>query len=162
MGYSITIGNAKPEFNKDDGELWARWTVDGMALPEAPTFPNDEMTGNGNGRSPSYTGWAEFCDAAGLTTLFLEKWEGLMSQHPGCKMLQKEHLLQVQAALEKWKRTATKPPGFEGWGKFNEETKQWETPDQGKYDHILARLIWLEFWMKWALENCETPAIENT
>jgi hypothetical protein len=61
MGYSITIGNAKPEFNKDDGELWARWTVDGLTLPDAPTFPHDEVTGNSNGRSPSYSGWADFC-----------------------------------------------------------------------------------------------------
>lgn len=152
MGYSITIGNAKPEWSKSDGELWARWSVDRKALPDAPTFPHDEMTGSGNCRSPSYSGWAEFCRAAGLYDLFLEKWEGLMCEHPGCKMIEKEHLLQVQAALEKWKRVATKPPGFEGW---NGE-------DSDKYDHTLARLIWLEFWMRWALENCETPAIENT
>jgi hypothetical protein len=162
MGYNIYIGDAKPEFSKDDGELWARWTVNGMALPDAPTFPNDEVTGNGNCRSPSYVGWSEFCEAVGLHDLFLEKWEGLMGEHPGCKMLHKEHLLQVQAALEKWKRTATKDPGFSGWPKHNPDTNQWETPDDGKYDHNLARLIWLEFWMRWALENCETPAIANS
>lgn len=152
MGYTITIGNAKPEFSKNDGELWARWSVDGKTSDEAPTFPHDEMTGNSNSRSPSYTGWADFCRAVGLYDMFLEKWEGLMSEHPGCKMLQPEHLLQVQAALTKWKRTATLPPGFEGW----------RGEDAGKHDPMLARLLWLEFWMKWALENCETPAIENT
>lgn len=162
MGYTITIGNAKPEFSKDDGELWARWTVDGKTSSEAPTFPNDEMTGNSNSRSPSYTAWAEFCTEAGFHDLFLEKYEGLMAEHPGCKMLLPEHLLIVQAALAKWKRTATKQPGFCGWGKFNEITQKWETPDEGKYDHTLARLLWLEFWMRWALDNCETPAIENT
>ena len=110
MGYSIRIGNAKPEWSKDDGELWARWSVDPKALDDAPTFPNDEMTGNGNCRSPSYSGWAYFCRDAGIYDLFLEKWEGLMSPHPS----------------------------------------------------TLARLIWLEFWMRWALKNCETPAIENS
>lgn len=79
MGYTIRIGNAKPEFNKDDGELWARWSVDGKTLPDAPTFPHDEMTGNSNSRSPSYSGWADFCRAIGLHDMFLEKWEGLMS-----------------------------------------------------------------------------------
>jgi hypothetical protein len=162
MGYSITIGNAKPEFSKDDGYLMAMWTVDAVQLPEAPTFPHDELTGNSNGRSPSYTGWAEFCREAGIYDLFLEKYEGLMTPHPGCKLLQKEHLLIVQAALEKRKRTASLPPGFCGWPNLNKDTGKMEHPDDGKYDAILARLIWLEFWMKWALENCETPAIENS
>jgi hypothetical protein len=162
MGYNINVGNAKPEFSKDDGELYAHWTVDGATSPDAPTFPHDEMTGNGNGRSPSYSAWADFCRDAGIYDLFLEKYEGLMSSHPGCKMLQSEHLLIVQAALVKWKRTATLPPGFCGWPEHNRETGTWESPDEGKYDSTLARLMWLEFWMKWALENCETPAIENS
>lgn len=162
MGYTITIGNAKPEFSKDDGELWARWTVDGETSTDAPTFPHDETTGNSNSRSPSYSGWSEFCQACGLYDLFLAKYDGLMSEHPGCKMLLPEHLLLIQAALEKWKRTAVLPPGFEGWPQHNKETGEYETPDRGKYDHVLARLIWLEFWVKRALDTCETPAIENT
>jgi hypothetical protein len=162
MGYTITIGNAKPEFSKDDGELYARWTVDGQALPNAPVFPHDEMTGNGNSRSPSYSVWAEFCRMTGIYELFLEKYEGLMDSHPGCKMLRPEHLLIVQAALTKWQHTATLPPGFEGYPEHDKETGEWVTPDAGKYDATLARLMWLEFWMRWALENCETPAIENT
>jgi len=136
--------------------------VQGHASDDAPTFPNDEMTRNTSSRSPSYSAWSDFCKAAGIYELFYDDEDGLICPHPGCKMLKPEHLLQVQAAVVRLKAAATKPPGFEGFPDFNPETKTWETPDEGRYDYTLARALWLEFWMKWALENCETPAIENT
>jgi hypothetical protein len=162
MGYTIRIGNAKPEFSKEDDELHACWSVEGMASDDAPTFSHDEMTGNGNARSPSYSGWADFCREAGIYDMFLEKYEGLLDPHPGCKMLKDHHLTQVQAALQRWRPRTDKPPGFEGWPELNKATGEYEAIDRGKYDSTLARLIWLEFWMTWALKNCETPAIENT
>jgi hypothetical protein len=152
MGYTITIGNAKPRFSKEDGYLEARWVVEDAASDDAPTFPHDELTKNTNSRSPSYSGWSEFCQEAGIYELFYHDYEGLIRPHPGCKLLQKEHWLLVQAALEKRRRVSDKLPGFEGW----------RGEDTGKYDYVLARLMWLEFWMRWALERCETPAIENT
>jgi hypothetical protein len=161
MGYTIIIGNATPEFSKDDGDLYARWTVEGKELPDAPTFPHDEMTGNSNVRSPSYSGWADFCREAGLHDLFLLQHDGLMGEHPGCQMVKPSDLQFVQAALTKRKQTSTLPPGFSDV-KFNKDSQSWENIDEGKYDAALARLLWLEFWMKWALENCETPAIQNT
>ena len=33
--------------------------------------------------------------------------------------------------------------------------------DGGRADAHLARALWLEWWMNWALENCERPAIYN-
>jgi hypothetical protein len=59
--------------------------------------------------------------------------------------------IEVSLALERRQKKSTLPPGFEGWG--------YEGP--ARYDYMLARLIWLDWWMRWALENCETPAIEN-
>lgn len=41
MGYDIYIGNA--EISKDDTSYDFR--VNRIQLPDAPTFPNDEMTG---------------------------------------------------------------------------------------------------------------------
>lgn len=162
MGYTITIGNAKPVHSKEDGYLDARWVVEGVSRDDAPTFPNDDMTGNSNERSPSYTGWADFCRAAGIYDLFYNDDDGLIRPHPGCVMLSEHHLTTVQAALQKWRTHSTKPPGFTGWPKRDPATGQTVTPDEGKYDSTLARLMWLEWWMRWALANCETPAVENS
>ena len=162
MGYTFTIGNAVPEFSKDDGELLARWDVEGATHPDAPTFPNDQMTGNSNSRSPSYTAWHDFCKTAGIFGLFYDERGHLHAGHPGCVMLTNDDLEVVRLALNEWKKKATLPPGFDGFPRFNHEARRWETPDEGKYDPILGRLIWLEWWMDWALKNCETPAIQNT
>lgn len=143
MGYTIKIGNAAPEFIRDmeNEELYARWIVEDATSDDAPTFDNDMMTGNRNRRLPSYTGWADFLDATGLGGLF----SVLFASHPGCVILNQSHYEEIHKALEDYKATATNPPGF-----FHGQ------------DYNLARLMWLEFWVRWALENCETPAIYNS
>jgi len=154
MGYTFTIGNAKPEFSKDDFPyLSAGWSVERTSHPDAPTFPGDEMTGNGNDRSPSYSVWADFCRDVGLYDLFFTSRGHLHAGHPGCVGIDAEFAGKVSEALSLRKATATLPPGFEvDWG--------YDGPPN--YDYHLARLIWLDWWCRWAVENCETPAIENT
>jgi hypothetical protein len=153
MGYSITIGNAVPFFSKEDGDLYACWRVEGATSDQAPTFINDQMTGNSNGRHPSYTGWSDFCRETCLYDLFYKEWEGFFCRHPGCVMITEEHYTEVHNALEEYQKNATKPPGF---GKWTDDV------DEIAYDPQLARLMWLDFWMRWALDNCETPAIQNS
>lgn len=162
MGYNFTIGNAVPEFRNEDGELSARWVVEGASSDDAPTFPNDDATGNGNGRSPSYSVWADFCRDTGLYDLFYDERGHLHAGHPGCVMLKRSDLERVKEARDEWQKKATLPPGFAGYPEFNKEKQEWEHADDGKYDGALARLIWMEWWMAWALDNCETPAIQNT
>lgn len=147
MGYHIAIGNAVPEFSKDYGELYACWVVKGTSNEDAPNFPGDILTKNGNIRMPSYSGWSDFCEKVGLHELFFDKHEGLFQQHPGCIMITQEHYQTVADALEEYQKHAKRPPGFD---------------DFGNYDYNLARLMWLEYWVNWALENCETPAIYNS
>lgn len=152
MGYTFTVGNAKPEFYKDDFPyLYAEWTCEGAADDDAPTFPNDEVTGNSNSRSPSYTVWSDFCDTLGIRQFFYDECGHLHAGHPGCMGITKEDAAFVSSALERYKSQATLPPGFETW--------DYDGPP--RYDYHLARGIWLEWWMRWALENCETPAIAN-
>ena len=158
MGYNITIGNAETEFDKEwFPELSARWVVGTVENDDAPVFKNDEMTGKSNCRSPSYTTWSDFTKSAGLHKLFFgdeQQYKGLMAQHPGCVGITQEDADVVTAALNKYKSMATLPPGFEeGWVVH-------EGPPN--YDYTLARLIWLEYWMQWAVKNCDTPAIWNT
>jgi len=165
MGYDIRIGNAVPVHSKEDGQLYATWSVEPEAHEDAPTFPNDEMTRNTNSRHPSYSGWDNFCRDADIHSLFYNKeyHDGLFDQHPGCVLLTQDHYTTVAVALENRRRVATLPAGFAGYPEFNTATQKWDPhSDEGKYDATLARLIWLEYWIKWALENCETPAIENS
>ena len=161
MGYTIKIGNAKPDFSKEDGRLSARWVVENANNENAPTFPNDEMTGNSNTRSPSYSAWYNFCKDAGIYDHFYDDRGWLIGGHPGCILITEEHLKIVGDARATRESMVTKPAGFCGFPVMNQETEKWEYPDDGKYDATLARLIWLDWWLKWAFANCETPAIEN-
>jgi hypothetical protein len=145
MGYSIKIGNAVLFFSKDYGDLYACWKVESATSDEAPTFICDQMTGNSNSRHPSYSGWGDFCRETGLDNLFYKEWKGLLYKHPGCVMITEDHYAEVHSALENYQKIATEPPGF-----------------GDTYDPQLARLMWLDFWMRWALDNCETPAIHNS
>lgn len=147
MAYHIAIGNAVPEFSKEDGELYACWVVEETSNEDAPSFIGDKITGKSNIRLPSYIGWSEFCEKVGLYDLFFKQWKGLFHQHPGCVMITQEIYQEVFNALEEYQKHAKRPPGYD---------------DFGNYDYNLARLMWLEYWMKWALENCETPAIYNS
>jgi hypothetical protein len=154
MGYNITVGNAVPKHSKKYfPHLYASWEVEGTALDDAPTFPGDEMTGNGNERSPSYSVWADFARVTGLYDFFYDERGHLHAGHPGCIGISKEDADLVTVALARYRAKSTLPPGFE---------KDWKYQGPPNYDGHLARLIWLEWWMRWAIENCKTPAIQNT
>lgn len=157
MGYNISIGNAVPNFSKDEEELHAWWGVKIERLHHAPIFPNDELTGNSNARHPSYIAWHDFCREAGIHELFYSEDDGLMRQHPGCFPLKDVHLEAVKLEIKKRKILSDKPPGFAS----SEKNDDGSYVDEDKYDAVLARLLWLEFWIDWALKNSETPAIEN-
>ena len=148
MSYDIYIGEAAidPPHLEDaaDGYNEIRTTVERLAQPNAPRFPGDVCTENENHRHPSYGGWSTFCEETGLVDLFFDKRTGLMREHPGTFRLLPSHLETVWAAVKGWKKTHKRKPGFE----------------EGE-DFILARLIWLEWWMSWALENCRVPSIHN-
>lgn len=162
MGYDIYIGNT--EMRKIDPEelepgevpsehyrdikgerVYFYPRVNRMTHNDAPTFPGDGMTANGNSRHPGYAQWARFCETAGLTELFFDDKTGLMRNHSGYEMLKNEHALEVKLALKRWQDAH--PGAVPGFGE--------------EYDPILARLLWLDWWVSWALENCETPGIYN-
>jgi hypothetical protein len=160
MSYDIYIGNAVPEDRSDDdGELRIAYVVHDTVRHDAPSFPNDDLSDGRNGRHPGYTQWSTFCADAGLTDLFFNKETGLMRQHPGCFRLDQSHLDTVRAARERWQDShPNAQPGFD----FSPRLMDASADDgvRGR-DGVLARLLWLEWWMAWALANCETPAIAN-
>lgn len=176
MSYDIYIGEAvieKPDLeyspNGEDGTALEVY-VERREHAEAPLFPGDP-TKRSNHRMPSYSGWERFCVKNGLHALFYgdpaplplgayarERHRGLFHRHPGCAMLLPAHLELISAALarRRVKAGGRKP----GWNP-NADWRGNPHEDDDKYDGDLARLMWLEWWVRWALAECEIPAIYN-
>lgn len=171
MSYDIYIGEAviEPLEDEDDGGAERLETVVARTTrPEAPTFIGDEMTANSNARHPGYGQWSTFCEEVGLRRLFFDKRTGLMRTHPGCYKLTPAHLDVVRGAIDKWKSTRRAPALPPGWDDppppdaSDAERIAWETSDCTQRDPMLARLVWLEWWMAWALKHCKVPAVYNS
>lgn len=115
MGYSIYIGEAKAGIDFYEDEVYVYPDVDIVKLDYAPSFPNDELTGNSNYRAPSYSAWSDFLRGAGLYDMFFDKSEGLMREHPGCFIINENHLKKIQGAVKRRKEVSAKQPGFLGF-----------------------------------------------
>lgn len=156
MSYDIYIGNAVLE-KDEDGNI--REVVERMEHPDAPFWeskPDEDnsehkmvfipdLSRKTNGRHPGYSQMSRFCEDAGLSDLFFGEPHGILSRHPGLVRLSGKHFLELRAAKERW--LENHPDAVPGWNKGE--------------DPILARLIWYEWWICWALEHCENPAVEN-
>lgn len=159
MSYDIYIGNAEVEYQEsvndfelDEYRYEVRVSVKRIELDNAPIFENDEMTGNGNSRHPGYVQWSTALEHAGILDLFFNDDTGLMRKHPGCFPIVKSDVDAVKSALEQYKKLY--PDATPRFG-------TWENPGKAE-DAVLARLEWLVFWMDWAVNNCERPAITNS
>lgn len=151
MGYTFTIGNAVPRHSTEDFPyLSASWNVEAIEHPDAPNLPND-FSGKRNERSPGYSIWANFLKEVGLYDLLMNERGFPVGGHPGCWGLTREMADQISAARKRFEEKAVLPPGFETF----------DHTGPANYDFTLARLIWLDWWVRWAVENCETPAIAN-
>lgn len=138
MGYDIRIGR---RLEREDG---TPFVADEIVM-DAPDFPGDDGSNHANRRRPSYGSWQRFCDATGLHRMFYDRDAGLLANHPGIADLTPAHLAEVRRAIERYRKPR---PGIEpGYG--------------GSLDHDLARLLWLEWWMDWALKQDKPAAIEN-
>lgn len=172
MGYTITVGEAEIFYDADDPAIWieAQGATDENAPDHCP------FTGKGNSRSPGYVAWHEFCDKAGITELFYgQGWcrdtrsympcsdefhreTPLLAEHPGAQPINQADAEYIGRKLTEYRRAhPDATPGFWDCGKHTD----WKEVDNGK-DPTLARLMWLEFWFRWALENCKRPIVQNT
>lgn len=167
MGYNITIGEAvieTPDLEYAD-ECGYDITVSarGECHDGAPNFSGDSMTGRSNGRSPGYSAWTDFCRSAGIYDLFYNKDGGLMRKHPGTAFLAPKHGVAIGAALDKYR--TLHPDAKPGWPEPVEgghwHLGPWKPETEG-LDGTLARLIWLDYWVQWALKNCTVPVLRNT
>lgn len=172
MGYTIQIGEAC--FDGCKADAYMRVWAEPQAHDDAPTFPNDGMTGNGNSRSPSYTAWSGFCRDAGLYGMFFgldgrrnpymepdpnsHRDVPIMADHPGFAVINEQDVLAVKHALDQHiAQHGELTPGFRPWGERDEDA-----PENSMACATRARLIWLHYWVDWAVKNCRWPVIANS
>lgn len=95
--------------------------------------------------------WADFARTTGLYDFFYDKKKGLLREHPGRVRMRRYHLKTIQAAVEVFRETHPKArPVFGNEG-----------PDGEIYAHY-ARLLWLEWWFQWSLDNLTNPHFYNS
>jgi len=170
MGYTFKIGELRIttetyDEEDEDGNIYQEtydsYDVDSMTLPNAPEFINDPLSGQSNSRSPSYSAWSTFCKNTQLYDLFYDDRGNLIGGHPGYFPITQDVVDEIDMCTKACQRISTLPPGFEGMPSYDPIMDEHCTPDEGKYDPYLARILWLDFWVKWAFENCKNPAIVN-
>lgn len=154
MGYTIRIGNAEVLDNWEANPPTATWHVPLVARSDAPFFTDSGTT---NERAPSYTGWGEFCREVGLDDLMQYN---LLAEHPGIAKLKPVHASKIELALEVWKLANPNAlpeicQCFRCAGTLYAE----HNPNASV---TLVRLTWLAYWVRWAVDHCHRPAIQNT
>ena len=148
MGYTITIGQLSIEKNIDDGLDCSciSFGAEGVHDEKSPAF--GEPTDHENQRWPSYSAWSNFMRGVGLYDVFFYDSGHLIGGHPGVRLVTQDLVLAVQKALADYRQT-------------NPDIKA-EFTDGDVRTGFLCRLIWLDYWVNWAINNCETPVIANT
>lgn len=148
MGYTITIGQLRVEKNPEDGVECSciGFDAEGFKSEAAPAF--GEPTDFTNSRWPSYSAWAEFMRDSDMYDFFFTEGGHLIGGHPGVRLVTPELAEYVGLALAAFKiRNPSVQPIFS------------ESEPKGG---TLCRLIWLDYWLRWSLANCETPVIANS
>lgn len=174
MGYTIKIGEAVVDWQPDFVGIDAK----DERLAIAPAF--GEPTDHTNARWPSYSGWADFLRVAGLTDLFFNQenvgsgelkigdtWiSPLMGQHPGFAPLNEAVRDFVREKLRAYReahpdhRPEFPPlrPELAPRGVF---ARPEDYVQDRRYDGNLCSFIWLDFWIDWAVTNCDRPVLVN-
>ena len=152
MGYSIVIGELKVDYGQK--ERYISLYAHERSNPDAPRFANDFFTENTNCRSLSYIAWGNFLTEVGLSDLFFDG-QYVRGGHPGVTPIGPAEQQKVTDALKDYiHKHQSSIPGFPEW-------KFFANSEPNGTDPTLARLMWLEYWVRWAVENCERPVIAN-
>lgn len=155
MGWTIMIGQGALELPEPGEGSALRFTVKKTRSSKAPVLVGDSTTGDSNMRSPSYTQWHAFVEAAGIADWFCDPEDGLMPKGGGqASRITKDHVEKLQAAYKRWKETH--PGLIEGWAPENEHLSA-ENKDNPAYDPVGARLHWMLFWCTKAFNDYNVP-----
>jgi len=163
MGYTVAIGDLKhhePEYDEDRHEFL--YTT-GAVYTTHVDAPNEAYLGRCNTRSPTYSVWSEVCNDLGL--------KGLLNNSPTSSkgfnakeviMIDEEFVKEFTILAELFrKNNPTIVP------KYTDDTPDTTdtTDEEMKYMVLcgsMVRLVWLEFWIDWAVKNCKTPVMVTT
>ena len=88
--------------------------------------------------------------------------DGLIINHPGCVPLTEQHRKEINDAVLRWK--AKYPNAEPTYGQIPPEgalgfSVDKENPEENAY---MCRLVWLHYWVNWALDNCKQPVFANS
>jgi hypothetical protein len=142
MGYTIGIGQLVTEHYD---ETYVGYGVEGAHHDEAPAF--GEPTDFTNARWPSYSSWQDALFETGTEKVFFTPTGHVIGEHPGFREI-------TQELYDEFKTNMT---AFEDKHPDIKATYK-GTVNDGRY----CRLVWLDYWLKWALANCENPVIVNS
>ena len=178
MGYTIQIGEAEIERSDE-------YVTIGAKLEKHDDAPaHGDPTDYENQRWPSYSAWADAMRTLGLSDVMFEKrrakdgcdenWSDeppcgpLMVDHPGAAGITRQHVEEVERRLREYRRKhpthrAEYPPPREGakpiLGNMYRNEDYVKDPE---FDSALCRGEWLEYWLRWAIDNCENPVFVNS
>lgn len=158
MGYTLTIGELQIGYFNDNGDPHIALSARQERHKKAPAF--GEPTDYTNTRWPSYTVWTEFTEFAGLYSLFFaeNREDRLIYSHPGCVPLTEQHRQEVNQAFEAFKLKY--PNAVSTYG--NTDNPLDVDPENPEENGYMCRLVWLHYWVNWALDNCEKPVFGNS
>lgn len=149
MGYTLKIGEAIIDYDVDD-----RWPEDSYVDINATSIKTDdapafgEITDYTSERLPSYTSWGDFIRFAGVGNMFGNSDYSLIKAHPGCVPITTKHKELIDEA---WVNYTEKYPNA---------TPTYDT-DKTEDAHM-CRLVWLRYWIHYALEHCKQPVFYNS
>lgn len=135
MGTLIQIGNAIPFASKEDFPiLEACWMIEdkpnNLKIPVFGLYKDDTLW-------ITYSNLLDFLKDTGLIYSFLvEQRQCGDFTNIGCQGITESDLNQLRITFEKYK----------------EEKCEWNENYMNIFD-------WLQYWIDWAIKNCETPAI---
>ena len=155
MPIRITIGNAELEYRQTDSHVGI--TVNEITCDDAPDF-----TDKSNNMQMSYLECHDWIRGAGVISYmngidldisptdnsFADSGrdsDGIIEIHP-CQVTIDQRDVDFWHGKVKAYRAMNPDvqPGFDN-----------------TRDYILARMMWFEFWVQWAVKNCEMPVIAN-
>jgi len=158
MGFDFRVGEAIIDHQQED--YLCSIDVKKVNVKEAPIF--NKYWGQTNKIHVSYGGWKEICRFIRLEDLFYDTDADycLLQSHPGCVPITPFHLTVLNNRYSEYLvRCPSAIPTFGNINKTNMLEGDKSNPIE---NNMLCWLVWLIFWFKWALNNCERPVFCNS
>jgi hypothetical protein len=150
MPITITIGE------KVWNEETDTWDVERSTSPNAPVFPNDAILEPlSNWRYVHYAAWQSLAEECGIQE-WLNSIIAAQNSDVVRSLSEEDYRIVSEAYLLRTVFNEGKP----GWD-YEQDMLEDDTVGNLpiRFDEYLARLAWLRFWIRWVLDNCESPSV---